>query len=106
MADILSVPVSAFMSFATIESKNYSRVLPKSLLLSNFPFTHSEIFSIPLLSQIPSHPNKVKYISSLDSLVISGFDVIICYYADNCSFCFHYKSPKALVKFKHPLTRP
>ena len=37
---------------------------------------------------------------------MSGFAVIICYYGDSVVFCLYYKSPKALERFKFPLTLP
>ncbi len=38
--------------------------------------------------------------------MMSGFAVIICYSADNDSFFLYSPSPKALDKFRPPLTLP
>lgn len=79
---------------------------PNTLFWSNLLFTHFIIYYDVFTYHIPSHPIITNYTFSFFTFDMSGFAVIICYYAGKFVFCLYYKSPNALDKFKLPFTLP
>jgi len=104
--DILSIPYSLFESLATSESRSSSRIFEFSFFSSNLFEIHFTISSLLFYYQIPSQPIIIKSMFSFLIFLISGLAVIICSSGDKFLFYLYYKSPKALDKFKLPLTRP
>lgn len=105
IADMLSMPYWFPLSFETNSSSKSSQINLKSLL-SNLLLTQSTIYEFVLIYHIPSHPIIIKSMFSFLIFVMSGLAVIICSSADKVLFFLYYPSPKALERFRPPLTLP
>lgn len=103
---MLSLPVSYLMFFATISSNRTYSVFPNDTLSSKFFLTQSAMFYEDLHYHTPSQHITIKNKSFLDIFTISGIDVMACSSRLTSFVALNYKSPKALVRFKHPFTLP
>ena len=105
IALMLSMPYWLLLSFETSSSSSSSKIsLLLLLFLMRFP-THSTIYALLLISQIPSHPIIINSKFSFFMSLQSGSAVIICY----SGFKFprlYSKSPSALDKLSPPFTLP
>lgn len=68
--------------------------------------THFVMCSFSFTYQIPSQPMMMYSKPLSGNLRISGFAVITCSYGGSLLLFLYYRSPRALDKFKFPLTLP
>ena len=105
IADMLSMPYWFPLSLETNSSSNSSQIT-LNYFLSNLLLTHSPIYAFDFTYHIPSQPIIIKSMPSFFTFKMSGLAVIICSSAGSESFFLYSPSPKALLRFKPPLTLP
>lgn len=77
------------------------------IFMSEFTIYNKPELLVSYLYQIPSHPIKINVsFPSLLTTLMSGLEIMICSSKAIFSFSLYIKSPKALERFKFPLTLP
>lgn len=107
IALILSSPFSSSLFSAIYSLKRHYIILFKlTLWIFKDLLSHLAIYSLVLLSQIPSHPIRMWVISLRQILTTSGRGEIIWFLASRLELLLYKKSPSPLLRFRLPLIRP